>query len=85
MNPETVKRLKADVPELRELITFLRLEVHKLNTLEGIEISNRNAVEDIALETMARIRAHQVLTTILEPLIGSSADVAGINPQEYVA
>lgn len=82
MKPETVQKLKQDVPELRELIAFLASEAEKLNTLEGIDDAIPHG---IAVEVLSRKRAYQTLTAMLAPLIGDVQRLVGVDPQEYVA
>lgn len=83
MSPETVKRLTESVPELQELISFIKSEIAALDTLAGIEELTREGSE-IALEVLARLRAKQTLEAILAPLINTPDALLGTDPQDYV-
>lgn len=80
MKPETVKRLQENVPELKELITFLATELQKLSSIDGLRDIPRPERE-IALE--GRIWAYDTLTALLLPLITTSSTVMPSNPKEY--
>lgn len=81
MNPETVKKLQENVPELRELVAFLAAEAEKLNTLADL---GEFAHNDIAVEVIARKRAYDTIQRMLSPLLDVQESGSGIDVQEYV-
>lgn len=81
MNPQTVNKLRENIPELRELIAFLASEANKLDTLQGLDTM---PIFERSYEITARLRAKQTIDAILAPLLGDVDNPVGVDPKEYV-
>lgn len=83
MNPATVKKLLEDIPEVRELLGYIDEVADELNKISDIETINA-PYPDIALEVLARKRAYEKLTKILEPFVNAETRApAGIRNKDY--
>ena len=80
LDPQTVQKLMKS-KEIREFVSFLSMEVGKLNTIA--EIETENPVE-VAIEIKARKLAFEKLTTILEPFLNSREERKAFNKNEYI-
>lgn len=79
MNPQTLKRLQENLPELKELRMYLASEVKKADTLHGIE---ELPVDERSHEVSVRAGVKRRLETILTGLF--PVDTAtGADPKEY--
>lgn len=82
MKPETVAKLRENIPELRELITFLASELAKLHTIEDLKLVPL-ADRPVALE--AKFWAYNAVGAILAPLLEDAVIPNLTDPKEYVA
>lgn len=80
MNPQTITKLRENIPELRELVAFLKGKAEELNTLYGLDLMTS---EDRAIEATARLRAYNTLYGMLAPLIDTPDKQKGVDPKEY--
>lgn len=78
MSPEIVAKLHEDVPEFKALIKYLSGKALELNNLADIKST---AATDIAVEVLARQRAHAKIVEILGDLytVDKPASAAGAN------
>lgn len=83
MNPQSVLKLRENIPELRELIQFLASELAKLNTLDGVAAADSEDMV-IAREVRARLIAHHTLQEMLSPLLMETDKTVGVDPSEFV-
>ena len=81
MNPEVIRKLQIEVPELQELIVFLSAEAEKLNTLANIELTDPT---EIAIEVLARKRAYDTVRDMISPLLDTQPQTTGANNAEFV-
>jgi hypothetical protein len=82
MTPQSLLAIK-DQPQFAELVSYLKAEAARLNTLDGIAENAGNI--EIALEVLARKRASDILRAVLAPLTHPQDIPSGIDPKEYVA
>ncbi len=81
MNPELVKKLNEDLPELKELLNFIFSEIEKLNRVDDIRFSTK---EEISLEVIGRQRAIEVLLKMFEHLQNPQNRDIIIGNKEYL-
>ncbi len=81
MNPELVKKLNEDLPELKELLNFIFSEIEKLNRVDDIRFSTK---EEISLEVIGRQRAIEVLLKMFEYLQNPQNRDIIIGNKEYL-
>lgn len=80
MNPETIKKLRENIPEFLELIAYLTAELSKADSLEGLETLD---FKERAYETGVRLRMKERLSAMLAPLVADVDKSLGVNPREY--
>lgn len=80
MKPETIRRLQENIPELRELLAFLRAEIAKSDTLDGLELLD---FKERAYEASVRLRTRDRLVAMFTPLIDPVEAITSLNPKEY--
>ena len=80
MNPKTVNKLMSEVPEMKELLSFIRKEVCQLDSTSDIKL---NDPIELSVEVKSRQRAIEVLTNILTPLLNTQ-EANVVKNNEYV-
>ena len=80
LEPKAVQKLMKS-KEIREFVSFLSVEVGKLNTIS--EIETEDPVE-VAIEIKARKLAFEKLVAILEPFLDSREEREKFNKNEYI-
>ena len=80
MNPKTVNKLMSEVPEMKELLSFIRKEVCQLDSTSDIKL---NDPIELSVEVKSRPRAIEVLTNILTPLLNTQ-EANVVKNNEYV-
>lgn len=81
MNPETIKKLLDEHPEMTEFRDFLIRTVRELDTISDIVVAGN----DVLVEVLARKRAGEKLVKILEPLLNvDNSKDKEVDSSEYV-
>ena len=70
MEPQTVKKLTSDVPEIKEFIDFIKKQVRNLDRVSDIKLED--PIEK-SIEVSARQRSIETLVGILTPLINTQS------------
>jgi len=81
MNPQTIQKLRSDVPEFQELIVYLAQKAREMDTLEGLEVLEFNAR---AHEASVRMGVRKAVLDILDPLLRDNPTIDTSDPGEYV-
>ena len=82
LNPETAKKLMTDVPECRELVSFLAEEALKLKHIDEIKLEDPIQA---TIDMKARKYAYKTLLEILDPLVNIQENTAGgINAKDFI-
>lgn len=81
MNPETIKKLREQTPEFKELVAYLAEKAHEMDTLEGLD---KLTFTELAYEASVRLKAKKVILDILEPLLRDNSSIGVSDPLDYV-
>lgn len=81
LDPKIAQILLSEVPEMKAFRVFLAEEANKLNTLTGLD---KLDFKERSYEITARLRAFEVLMTILAPLINNIPTAPQVDGNDYM-
>lgn len=81
MKPETIQKLRENVPEFRELLAFLASEAAKLDSLS---ILDKTLTPDLGAHIVGLRYARDTINAMLAPLLETVDKPTGVNPAEYM-